>query len=342
MRKEIKILSIIISVALCLAACGSTTTQSSTTAKTSAPASTSAAPSQTVTTSTTTTPTTIAKKLKVAFLIQHTNNEFMQGLAQFVKNEGATAGIEVTVYSAEQDTNKQVSQIETCITQGFDGIILDANSAEALVGAVKQAQAAKVPIITLHDDVTKGVSDAFVGVDFAQGGSAKMEQAAKDLGGKGNICIMDGEMGTAAQLTIRGGYDPVLKKFPDIKIIFEDTGRWTAEPAAKLTETWLASGKQIDAIVCNNDGMALGVVSALKAAGKNGKILVYGLDAQKQALKEIVDGNMSATILTDSSGESKAAIAAIIKLIKKETVTKSQMIPMIVVNKSNVNTYYKP
>ena len=282
------------------------------------------------------------KALKVAFCIQHVNNEFMQGLANYVQAAGKEAGVEVTVYSAEQDTNKQINQIETCITQGYDGIILDANSAEALVVAVNAAKQAKVPFMTLHDDVTAGVSDAFVGVDFAQGGQAKMAQCAKDLGGKGNICIMNGEMGTSAQIIIRGGYDPILAKNPNIKIVFEDTGRWTAEPAAKLTETWLASGRQIDAIVCNNDGMALGVVSALKAAGKNGKILVYGLDAQNQAMKEIVDGNMAATILTDSPGEAKAAIATIIKMINKESVPKTKMIPMIVINKANVNTYYKP
>jgi inositol transport system substrate-binding protein len=283
-----------------------------------------------------------AGALEVAFCIQHVNNEFMQGLANYVVEAGAARGVKVTVYSAEQDTNKQINQIETCITQGFDGIILDANSAEALVVAVKAAQQAGVPFMTLHDDVTPGVSAAFVGVDFAQGGEAKMQQAAKDLGYKGNICVMDGEMGTSAQIIIRGGYDPVLAKYKDIKIIFEDTGRWTAEPAAKLTETWLASGKKIDAIVCNNDGMALGVVSALKAAGKNGKILVYGLDAQKQAMKEIVDGNMAATILTDSPGEAKAAIDTIIKMINGEPVKKVQMIPMIVISKDNVMDYYTP
>jgi len=280
--------------------------------------------------------------LKVAFCIQHVNNEFMQGLANYVVEAGDARGVEVTVYSAEQDTNKQINQIETCITQGFDGIILDANSAEALVVAVKAAQQAGVPFMTLHDDVTAGVSDAFVGVDFAQGGEAKMQQAAEDLGFKGDICIMDGEMGTSAQIIIRGGYDPVLAKYPDINIIFEDTGRWTAEPAAKLTETWLASGRNIDAIVCNNDGMALGVVSALKAAGKNGEILVYGLDAQNQAMKEIVDGNMAGTILTDSPGEAKAAIDTIIKMINGEPVDKVQMIPMIVITKDNVMEYYTP
>ena len=283
-----------------------------------------------------------AGAIRVAFCIQHVNNEFMQGLANYVEEAGKARDVEVTVYSAEQDSNKQINQIETCITQGFDGILLDANSAEALVVAVKAAQEAGVPIMTLHDDVTGSVADAFVGVDFAQGGQAKMQQAAEDIGFKGNICIMNGEMGSAAQLTIRGGYDPVLDKYPDINIVFEDTGRWTAAPAATLTETWLASGKDFKSIVCNNDGMALGVVSVLKAAGKNGEILVYGLDAQDQAMKEIMDGNMAATILTDSPGEAKAAIETILKLIDGEPVQKTQMIPMIVINKDNVGEYYKP
>ena len=280
-----------------------------------------------------------AEGLKVAFCIQHVNNDFMQGLADYVVEMGKASGVEVTVFAAEQDVNKQVNQVETAITQGFDGIILDAASTDALVPVVKSAQEAGVPIMTLHDDVTSGVADAFVGVDFANGGQIKMEQCELDLGGKGDICIMNGEMGTSAQITIRGGYDPVLDQNPDLNVIFEDTGNWTAEPAAALTETWLASGKNIDAIVCNNDGMALGVVSALKAAGKNGEILVYGLDAQDQSLKEIQEGNMAATIMTDSKGEATAAIDTIIKLINGEPVEKLQLIAMSVINRDNVAEY---
>ena len=283
-----------------------------------------------------------ADNIKVALLMEHVNNEFMQGLAKRVVDAGAKIGIDVTVYSAEQNTNKQVDQVETCITQGYAGIILDANSSTGLVPAVKEAQQAGVPIIALHEQLEGNAADSFIGVDFAQGGQAKMAQCAKDIGYAGNICIMDGEMGTTAEATIRGGYDPVLRQYPNIKIVFEDTGHWTAEPAAKLTETWLASGKDFKAIVCNNDGMALGVVSALKSAGKNGQILVYGLDAQKQALKEIVDGNMAATILTDSLGEARAAVATIKKLINKQPVEKIQTIPMIVITKENVRQYYKP
>jgi len=166
-----------------------------------------------------------------------------------------------------------------------------------------------------------------------------MEQAAKDIDYAGDIAIMNGEMGSSAQLTIRGGYDPVLEANPDINIVFEDTGHWVAESAANLMDTWLASGKNLDSVVCNNDGMAVGVVNTLKGAGLEGTINVYGLDAQSEMLKFISEGIASATILTDSEGEAIAAIDTIIKLINGESVPKELMIDMILITKDNVDKF---
>jgi len=277
--------------------------------------------------------------LKIALLMGHVNNEFMQGLAGYVEAAGAAAGAEVTVFSADSDTATQVSQVETAVNQGYDGIIVDAVAAEGLVPAFKYAEDAGVPIIAMHDNLTAGVAAAFVGVNFHQGGMIKMEQAAKDIDFAGDIAIMNGEMGSSAQLTIRGGYDPILEEYPDIVVVFEDTGHWVAEDAANLMDTWLGSGKHLDSVVCNNDGMAVGVVNTLKAAGLAGTINVYGLDAQTEMLKFISEGIANATILTDSETEANVAIETIIKIINGQPVDKEIMIDMILITKDNVDQY---
>ena len=277
--------------------------------------------------------------LKIALLMGHVNNEFMQGISQYVVEAGEAAGAEVTVFSADSDTATQVSQLETAVNQGYDGILVDAVAAEGLIPAFQYAEDAGVPIIAFHDNLTEGVATSFIGVNFNQGGMIKMEQAAKDIDYAGDIAIMNGEMGSSAQLTIRGGYDPILEMYPDINIVFEDTGHWVAESAADLMDTWLASGKKLDSVVCNNDGMAVGVVNTLKAAGLEGTINVYGLDAQTEMLKFISEGIANATILTDSKTEAYTGIDTILKLIRGETVPKEIMIDMILITKDNVDEF---
>jgi len=284
-------------------------------------------------------PATDGAPLQVAFLISNMSNEFMQGLVSSVEMAGTERGVEVTSFSADFDFAKQVSQIETAVNQGFDGIIVDAAQAEAVVPAIKYAQEAGIPIITLHEDATEGVADAFVGVNFVQGGQMKMEQCVKDLGGEGDIAIMYGGMGHEAQILISAGYYPVLEANPGINVIFEDTGNWAAEDAAALTESWLASGKALDAIVCNNDGMAVGVISVLRAADLAGKIKVYGLDAASEMLTYISEGYANATILTDRDGEGRAGIDIIIKMVNGEPYDKLVLIDMILITPENVKDF---
>ena len=136
----------------------------------------------------------------------------------------------------------------------------------------------------------------------------KMEQFIKDCGEDAKIAIMTGTLGQDTTNQICGGYDAVLEKYPNVEVVFEGAGNWGATDAAPLAENWLASGKEIDAIVCNNDGMALGVVPVLKSAGKSEQIKVYGLDATNEGLKAVDSGEMAATIYVDSKAEIEIAV----------------------------------
>ena len=86
-----------------------------------------------------------------------------------------------------------------------------------------------------------------------QVGELKMEQVIKDCGEDAKIAIMTGTLGQDTTNQICGGYDAVLEKYPNVEVVFEGAGNWGATDAAPLAENWLASGKEIDAIVCNID-----------------------------------------------------------------------------------------
>lgn len=278
------------------------------------------------------------KTIRIAYCTQQLSNEFMQSLKDAVVGACEAKGYEVEVFSADLDPAKQINQIETAVNQGFDGIILDPANADAVIPGVQYAQEAGVPIVTMHEDVTGNVADATSKSDFKAGGVLKMQHCVDQLGGKGRIAIINGALGQTATTNIRAGYQEVLDANPDIEVVFEDAGDWSTEPAIKLMESWLSTGEELDAIVAMNDAMALGVISVLESAGKEG-ILVYGLDAQTEMKNMIKEGRATATILTDLKGEAAGAVAAIEGLLNGEKVEKINIVPMICIDASNVDEY---
>ena len=283
------------------------------------------------------------KKVKnFAFFISHQQNEFMVGLAQAVVDAGKAQGVNVKVYTGDSDPAKQNSQVDNAIAQQVDGIMLDPASFDGLSAAVQAAVDAKIPIITVHESVSnQDLAASYVGVDLKLGGQREMEQVVKDLNGKGNIAFMYGALGHPAQIAITEGGKEVLAKNPDVKVVLEGTGNWVAPDALSLSENWISTGKQIDAIVCNNDGMALGVLPALRSAKKIGVIKLYGLDAPPEAMKAIKAGEETASIYNDSKTEGKKAVETMIAVSEGKPVDKQIIIAPIVITKDNVDQYLK-
>jgi inositol transport system substrate-binding protein len=188
-----------------------------------------------------------------------------------------------------------------------------------------------------QDDAT-----AFIGPDFTDGGRQKMTQVMKDLPNGGNLAILYGPMGHTAQIAITSGYNEIhdknKTKYP---YVFEGEGLWEAPKALELASSWLSSGKKIDALVCNNDGMAIGALNAVTEVGKVGQILIYGLDAQQDVLREIKKGTIRATIRTDADMEVRGGIDTVLKAIRGEPYVKENLFPMTLVTKDNVDRYLK-
>ena len=92
------------------------------------------------------------------------------------------------------------------------------------------------------------------------------------MGGKGNLAILMGELDNEAAIQRTEGIKKVVKeKFPDIKVVHEQTGNWKRDQGKTIMENWLASGQEINGVAANNDEMALGALQAIKIAGKLGR-----------------------------------------------------------------------
>lgn len=279
---------------------------------------------------------------KVFMTVSNQQNEFMVGMAESFMEVGEAAGYDVQLMDADLDATKQVSQIETAISEGAEAILIEPCSVDGLTSGLEAAHEAGIPLFIIHNNVSAtDLITSLIHVDVQQGGELKMEQVVKDIGGKGDIAIMTGTLGQDTTNQICGGYDKVLEQNPDVNVVFEGAGNWGATDAALLAENWLASGKNIDAIVCNNDGMALGVLPVLETAGKTGEILLYGLDATSEGLKAVKEGKMAATIYVDAHAEIEKAFEMLEDVKAGKEVDKEYIVPAVLVTKDNVDEYMK-
>jgi len=272
-----------------------------------------------------------------AFFISHQTNAFTNELTAAVTSKAEELGIEVTVYDGGKDVAKQVSQIETAVTQGIAGIVIEPVSVDGVIPALEAAKAAGIPIVVVNQKISKPeAADSFVGVENFDGGVLEMKTAAEDIGGSGNVAFLLGPLGSDAQIGRTDGYYEVLKDYPDIKVVFEQTANWATDEALVLVENWLQTGTEIDAIVANNDGMAMGALKAVEDAQLQDKIKVYGLDATPDALAAVRDGRLTVTISQNTTAQGTTAMETVYKLASGESVEPEILVDFVLINIDNV------
>ncbi|WP_332631422.1 sugar ABC transporter substrate-binding protein [Halalkalibacter flavus] len=244
------------------------------------------------------------------------------------------------IYSnAENDSAKQMNQIENFIARGVDAIILTPVDTVAAVDILAKVNEAGIPIIVANqtfDGVDK--ASAYVGSESIEAGILQMEEVAKRLGGKGNIAIMEGQMGHEAQIMRTEGNKQIIEQNPDLEIVFQGTGNWNRDEGMTLMENWIQSGKEIDAVVANNDEMAIGAILALEAAGKLDEVLVAGVDATPAALQFMQDGKLTVTVFQDARGQGIESIRTAVKAANGEEV-ETMLVPFQLVVPEQVDDY---
>ncbi len=276
------------------------------------------------------------------FCISHMSNAWAKEASSSMQDAAKAAGATLIVNSADQDINKQVSQIESGVNQKVNAIIVEPVNVDGVIPAIQEAMTAKIPVIVYNQNIKDPSKAAtFVGVNNETIGYAEMQRACKDIGGKGNIAILEGPLGSEGQVGRSAGYKKALAENPNVKVSFEQPADWDTDKGLERSENWLQTGTQLSAIVSQNDNMALGAVKAISDKNLTGKIKVYGCDAVPDALKVIKSGTLTATISQETSKQSQAAIDAAVKLFKGQTVDKQILVDIKVVDSSNVADYMK-
>lgn len=281
------------------------------------------------------------KKMVIGVTMLSMQNEFIVNVSDEMEKKAQELGIELITVDAERSALKQIEQVESFIAQKVDAIVMNPCEVEASSPAVTKALAAKIPIINVNSETSTKPS-AFVGSDDVESGRIAMKFIAEKLSGKGNVVMMHGYMGQAAQIKREQGAREILKQYPDLKLIAHQTGEWDRAKSMSLMENWIQSyGKDINAVFAQNDEMGMGAVNALTAAGMKDKVIVVSIDAIPDALQAVKKGTLDATVFQNAQQQGAKAIETAVKLYKGEPVEKEVLIPFQLVTKDNVATFIK-
>jgi inositol transport system substrate-binding protein len=282
-------------------------------------------------------------KIVIGAALPDFDDKWLSYLQDGIKeHEASQENVEVIYVDAMNDANKQLSQVENFISQKVDAILIIPVDTVSAPNMVDKANGANIPIVVVNRQY-EGVEDAtaYVGSESITAGIMEMEEVANILNGKGNIAIMNGQMGHEAQIKRTEGNKQIIEQHPDMEVVLEGTAGWDRAKGLTLMENWLQSGNQIDAVVANNDEMAIGAIMALEAAGKLDQVVVAGVDATPDALEFVKEGKLSVTVFQDAKGQGKGGLETAIKAAKGEEVDDFVWIPYELVTKDNVEEYIK-
>ena len=262
-------------------------------------------------------------------------------------------GVNVQIEDAQNDVAKQLDQINNFAASGVDAVIVNPVATSATQAMTNAAAAAGVPLVYVNREPinvdTLPDNQAFVASNEIESGTLAAFEGCKKLRAKGKttsarIYILVGELSNQAAVQRTKDFHDVIGmdmcKF--ITIIDEQTANWSRDQARDLMTNWLSAGEPFDAVIANNDEMAIGAIQAMKAAGVSmEEVIVTGVDATQDALVAMSGGDLDVTVFQDAAGQGSGSLNAALDLARGKKVDQKVYIPFKLVIPSNIKDYLK-
>ena len=264
---------------------------------------------------------------------------------------GKLPGVKLQLEDAKNDVANQLSQVQNFIASGVDAIVVNAVDTSATQAMTDAAAKAKIPLVYVNrqpiniDTLPDG--QAFVASNEVDSGTLQTKEVCRILKEKGkgkgaNIVVLVGELSNQAAVQRTKDIHDVIAT-PDcsfMKVVEEQTGGWKRDAGQDIVTNWISKGVKFDAILANNDDMALGAVNALKKNGISTKdIPVSGIDATQEALKAMQDGDLAVTVFQDAVGQGAGSIDTALNILAGKKVEKKVYIPFQLVTPANLKDY---
>ncbi|MEV0407560.1 sugar ABC transporter substrate-binding protein [Actinoallomurus sp. NPDC050550] len=267
------------------------------------------------------------KNITIGLAVANLQADFFNQIKQSVTAEAKKEGVKVVVADAHGDAATQVNQIQDFISRQVKAIIYIPAGATAAGVPVKAANRAKIPVITVDRNPPDAPGKSFIATDSVAAAKTLGEYVIKKSGGKGNLAVLQGQIGTTPQVDRQNGFGQALKTAPGIKVVAQQTADWAQDKAFSVAQDMLQSHPDINIFWGQADAMALGAAQAVRAAGGGKKYTIVGFDGDFAGLKAVRSGTIDATMVQQTQKMGRMAVQTSVQVINGKTVPAQQLQP---------------
>lgn len=266
-------------------------------------------------------------------------NEYWRTLGEGYGNIAAAHDIEF-VYQAAANEGDQLGQLsiaETLITQGFDALLLSPQTDANLMPAYEAATAAGIPVLNVNDAVIPSVAH-YVG-NVQKDNGVRVAQWFIDHSDGGKVAVIEGQPGVFAAGQRTAGFTKTIEAADGLDVVASIPANWSRELAYNAAATILQQHPDLIGFYANNDGMALGVVEAVKAAGLQEQVAVFGTDGVSDAYASIRAGDLTGTVDSFPVLTGEIAMEVVLRLLAGQDLPRVVATPQALITLDNVEDY---
>jgi len=274
----------------------------------------------------------------VTMLMSNLVNPFFIVVRDAAQEEAARQNIDLTVLDSQDDSTTQANQVADAVTGGTHGIIINSVDNVAAAAAVRPVLEQGIPVVGVDRGVDGVDLTSMIASDNVDAGRQAGHALAEAIGGSGTVIHITGTPGTDAQRDRSEGFVEAMAEYPDIEIVATQPGNFNRAEALDVATNLLQAHPNVNGIFTENDEMMMGAITALgDRAGQD--VFVTSVDGAESGLEQIQAGTLVATIAQQPVQFGVQSVQLMAKALNGEPIEEVVSIPVVTVNRDNVNEF---
>jgi ribose transport system substrate-binding protein len=282
-----------------------------------------------------------ADEMTIAVFTKNLTNPAYEAFRIAADQIARSTGARILHFVPKQPDNvdEQKAMVEQVLKDRPDAVIFIPVDDVAMVDSVKKLNEAKIPVVLVSNPLP-GSFVTYVGADDFEIGYREARYLFEALGGKGKIVVIEGTLAAPTNRERVRGYQHAFTEYPGIEVLASGIGNYQQPDAKRVMEQFLHEHPRIDAVLSANDGMALGVLEALKEANRTS--IVIGVNGILPAVKQIETGKILATVDFNMFKIGCVATRAAVRHLRGEPLPDKVMLPAEIIDKTNYKAWLVP
>lgn len=266
----------------------------------------------------------------LAMVVSTLNNPFFVSMKDGAEKKADQLGYKLIVLDSQNDPSKELSNVEDLIIRGVKAILINPTDSDAVSNAIRAANQAKIPVLTLDRGASRGEVVSHIASDNVGGGEMAGKFISEKIGKNARVIQLEGIAGTSAARERGEGFMNAVKS-ENLQLLASQPADFDRTKGLNVMENMLSSKPDTQAVFAQNDEMALGALRAVQASGKD--ILIVGFDGTEDGIAAVKRGLLGATIAQQPDLIGEIGVESAVKLLKGEAVEKNIPVELMMVVK---------